>query len=104
NRRARCWSRAATAVTVNPGTCRAGLSNAAGVIRAAPSIPIRNRSTTTSLSPASPHRDPMPAAEGGLGLDGAPGGYFVQRDASGHASVERLGPGRDGDADQHVAA
>src|SRR6266545_5802489 len=89
NRRACSGSRAATAATVTSGMWRAGLSSAPGVIRAAPSVPIRNRSTVTSPREL---------------LTSAAGGYLVQGDAGRHAGVERLGPRRDGDPHQHVAA
>src|SRR5215472_7931744 len=49
NWRARAGSRAASAVTTTSGTSRAGLISAAGVIRAAPSVPTRRRSTVASL-------------------------------------------------------
>src|SRR5260370_30876339 len=76
NRRARSGSRAATAATVTSGIWRAGLISAPGVMRAAPRVPIRNRSTVT------------------LSLARAAGGYLAQGGARRHARVERPGPPR----------
>ena len=53
---ARARSRAATATTSTPSTSRAGFTSAAGVIRAAPRVAIRNGSAMRRRLEGEPHR------------------------------------------------
>src|ERR1035437_3124088 len=108
---ARPGSRAATAAIATSGTWRDGLIRAVGVIRAAPSAPIRSRSTialpilcrqSCAGNPV-PSLDERPYSARGSGGGGAAARHLVQRDAGRHAGVERLGRRRDRNPGQQVA-